>query len=317
MVSQSPISEGLRRACREPAIVLAEIAWRWSFGLAALALAAGTLFAYLDTIPVSKTELLALRSGVPWLMIDAIAHILRGSGSRLVRAVTMVFPAMAILWIAAATPGRLATLKALFGREDRLPPAPQFVLNLLRASVTLAWLAGCVGTAILAGWVASGDRHVRPGIFLLVFIVLGTTITMLRAGVNWFFSLGAIPAVSGGHDTFGAISEAVGLFSRHAAKFAGVGALLGTVHGVLFVFTTAVCLLVLSLAGKLPLAATLLLLAAISLGYFAAVDFLHIARLAAYIAIDESDRTPPPAAVALKPLPPEPSLPAPDPLVET
>ncbi|MFZ3211271.1 MAG: hypothetical protein WA188_07125 [Terriglobales bacterium] len=45
MVSRSPISEGFRRAFREPTIVLAEIAWRWSFGLAALALVAGSLFA--------------------------------------------------------------------------------------------------------------------------------------------------------------------------------------------------------------------------------------------------------------------------------
>ena len=305
MSSTSPVHQGFRAAFREPAIVLAEIAWRWSFGLAASALVAGTLFAYLDTIPISKTELLALRSGAPWLMIDAIAHILSGSFPRLVRAVAMVLPAMVILWIAVATLGRAATLKALLGREDRVPAAPQLGLNFLRASVTLAWLVGCLGTAIVAGWAASDGRQVRPGIFLLVLVVLGAAITMVRSRLGWFLSLGAIPAVRGGHDTVTAIREAVGLFRRHAAKFAGAGAVFGTIHGALFVFTTVVCLLVLSLARQVPPAATGLALAAVSLGYFATVDFLYIARLAAYIAIDESDRMPPPAAVP-EPMPPAP-----------
>jgi hypothetical protein len=51
----------------------------------------------------------------------------------------------------------------------------------------------------------------------------------------------------------------------------------------------------------------------ITLAYFAAVDFLSIARLAAYVALDESDRMPPPVTVA-----PEspPTAPEPPPLPE-
>jgi hypothetical protein len=40
------------------------------------------------------------------------------------------------------------------------------------------------------------------------------------------------------------------------------------------------------------------------LAYFAAVDFVYIARLATYVAIHESDRTPP---VAVAPEPPRPT----------
>jgi len=308
MVSQSPISEGFRRAFREPAIVLGEIAWRWSFGLAALVLVAASFFAYLDTLRAGNLELMALRGHPRWLIVDAAGHILHGS-PRLVMASAIVLPAIFVMWIAAATVGRAATLKALLRREGRVALSPQLGLNFLRASVTLAALIGYLGAAILAGRAAAGPDDVRPGVFLLVFVVLGAAVAIVRSRVNWFLCLGAIPAAHDGCDTFTAIGEAAGLFRRHPGRFAGAGAVFGTIHGVLFAFCTVVCLLALSLADKVPPAATVFLLAVITLAYFAAVDFLYIARLAAYVAIDESDRTPPPVAVAPESLPPVPEPP--------
>jgi len=307
MASESPISEGFRRAFREPAIALAEIAWRWTFGLAALALAIGSLLAFLDTVSVSNADILALRAHSLWLIAEAIGRILH-DGSGLVRAASVVLPAIFVLRVAAATIGRVATLKALLGREGRVALPPQLGLNFVRASVTLASVVGYVGAAIIAGRTASGDADVRLGVFLLVFVVLGAAITIVRSRVNWFLSLGAISAARDGCDTFSAIGEAVALFSRHAGKFAGAGAVFGTIHGVLFAFCTVGCLLALSLAGKVPPAATVFLLTVITLAYFAMVDFLYVARLAAYVALDESDRTPPPVAVVPEP-PPMPTLP--------
>ena len=166
MVSESPISRGFRTAFREPAIVLAEIAWRWSFGLAVLALAAGSLFAYLATLRVSRFELMALRGHPRLLIADAIGHMLHG-GPRLVMAAAIVLPAIFVLWIAAATVGRAATLKALLRREGRVALSPQLGLNFLRASVTLAALIGYLGAAILAGRAAAGRGRCSPGRFLV------------------------------------------------------------------------------------------------------------------------------------------------------
>jgi len=312
MASESPISEGFRRAFREPAITLAEIAWRWTFGLAVLALAIGSLLAYLDTVTVSNAEILALRGHSSWLIADAIGRVLH-DGSGLVRAAAIVLAAIFVLWMAAATIGRAATLEALLRREERVALRPQLGLNFLRASVTLASAVGYLGAAVLAGRAASGDADVRPGVFLLVFVALGAAVTIVRSRVNWFLCLGAIPAARDGRDTLTAIGEAMGLFRRNPGKFAGAGAVFGTTHGVLFAFCIVGCLLALSLAGKVPLAATAFLLTVNTLAYFAVVDFLYIARLAAYVAIDEGDRTPPVAVAsepppALEP-PPMPTLP--------
>ena len=312
MASESPISEGFSRAFRQPAIVLAEIAWRWTFGLGALALAVASFGAYLDTLRVSNLELLVLRGHLHWLIADAVGHMLQG-GPRLATVAAIVLPAIILLWVMAATIGRTATLKALLRRETPVALGPQFGLNFLSASVTLASLIGYLGAAILADRTASDAGDVRGGVFLVVFVVLGTLIAIVRSRINWFLSLGAIPAVREGHDTFTAISEAVGLFRRHPARFAGAGAVFGIIHGVLFAFCTVVCLLALSLTGKAPPVATLFVLAVITLAYFAAVDFLYIARLAAYVALDEIDRTPPPMAVVAESAP---AVPEPPPVSE-
>ncbi len=311
MPSPSPVNDGFRQAIRDPALVLAEIAWRWTFGLAALALTIACLFAYLNTLTVTRIELLALRSRSPWLVADAIGHILYGGGPRLARIVAILLPGIFVLWIAAASFGRAATLKALL-RRDRIALGPQLGLNILRASVILACLIGYIGALLLASRASSANGVVRPGAFLLVFVVLAAAVTIVRSRVNWFCYLGAIFAARDDDETFTAISKAAGLFRRNAGRFLGAGAVFGTIHGVLFAFAAITWLLPLSLAGKLPASVTTVLLAIITLWYFALCDFLYIARLAAYVAVDEQDRTPPTARVAAAPeaVPPVSGLPS-------
>jgi hypothetical protein len=317
MASDSPISEGFRRAFREPAIVLAEIAWRWSFGAAASALVIASLLAYLDTLPITRMQMVLLRSRIPWLIADALGQIVRGSGPRLAVMVAIMLPAISVIWIAAASLGRAATLKALLHCEASVPLSSQVGLSFLRASVNLAALIGYLGALIVSGRAAAGTVEVRAGVFFVVFVALATAVALLRSRLNWFLCLGAISAARDGHDTFAAVAAAIGLFRRHTGKFAWAGAVFGSIHFVLFALFTVISLLVLALAAKAPPGVSLFFLAAITLAYFALVDALYIARLAAYAAIDENDRRPPFAPVAVEPEPvvPEPPVVAPEPVV--
>ncbi|MGC2324059.1 MAG: hypothetical protein WA463_15615, partial [Terriglobales bacterium] len=294
-------------------------AWRWSFGVAASALVIASSLAYLSTLPITGMEMLLLRSRIPWLIADVIGQIVRGSGPRLAIVIAIMLPAICIIWIAAASLGRAATLKALLRREASVSLAPQFGLSFLRASVTVAALIGYLGALIVAGRAAGAGDEVRAGIFLVVFVALATAVAAVRSRLNWFLCLGAISAARDGHDTFSAVVAALGLFRRHAGKFAGAGAVFGTIHAVLFAFFTVISLLVLALAAQGPPGVSLFFLAAITLAYFSLVDAVYIARLAAYVAIDESDRMPPLAPVAVEPEPvapePEPPVPVPEPLV--
>ena len=83
-MSVSPTVEGFRAAFRRPSLTLAEITWRWIVGATALALFLFGLFEYLNTLPVTNGELLMLRTRQPYLVWQAIAHMLRGSLNRIV-----------------------------------------------------------------------------------------------------------------------------------------------------------------------------------------------------------------------------------------
>src|SRR5271169_3584815 len=105
----SPTAEGFRAAFRRPSLTLAEIAWRWTTGATAASLFFFGLFEYLDTLPVTNGELLFLRTRQPYLVGEAIAHILRGTLNRAVLAGLLAAMMLTVLWMVAASVGRIAT----------------------------------------------------------------------------------------------------------------------------------------------------------------------------------------------------------------
>src|SRR5580700_9909614 len=109
----SPTAEGFRAASRRPSLAVAEIMWRWIVGATAVALFFFGLLEYLDTLPVTNGELLFLRTRHPYLVGEAIAHILRGSLNRAVLAGLLAALMLMALWIVAASVGRIATVRVL------------------------------------------------------------------------------------------------------------------------------------------------------------------------------------------------------------
>src|ERR1700681_167166 len=109
----SPTIEGFRAAFRRPSLTLAEIMWRWMIGATATALFVFGMFEYLDSLPVTNGEVFFLRTRHPYLVGEAIAHILRGNLHRAVMASLLAVLMLAVLWIVAASVGRIATVRGL------------------------------------------------------------------------------------------------------------------------------------------------------------------------------------------------------------
>ena len=314
----SPTAEGFRAAFRRPSLTLAEIAWRWSVGITATALFFFGLFEYLNTLPVTSGELLFLRSRQPYLVSQAIAHILRGSLSRAVMSALVAVLLLTLLWIIAAAVGRLATVRALldyFRRDvagyvsagsgmdseylsaaDRDVasnvstnggPFPTLVrLNFLRAAVALAAVCGLSGAAILAGF-ASPDAHPRPGLVLLLFLPLAALVYLVWGSLNWFLSLAGVFAVRGGEDAVGAISAAVTLCRERTGAVSAVSTWTGLAHMVAFVGATTVVSMPLGFAPLVPWRLVVAAMVFITVAYFALADWLYMAQLAGYVCIAE------------------------------
>jgi len=310
----SPTIEGFRAAFRRPSLTFAEIAWRWTLGAVAWALFLFYAIEYLDTLPVTNTDAALLATRQPALVGRAIAHILRGSLNRAVLAALLVVLALSVLWIVAASMGRLATVRVLLAyfRRDvasgvsaqpydptRARPIRALIdLNFLRVAVVLAVMLALAGAAILASF-ASSKASPRPGLVFMLFVPLAGIVCMAGGALNWWLSFAGIFAVRNGEDALSALSAAVTFFRERTGSVVAVSTWTGLAHLVAFsIATTAVSLPL----GLIPVAPSRVVIAGIllvMLAYFAVADWLYMARLAGYICIAEMPDALPAASPAL------------------
>src|SRR6266567_9527786 len=304
MAAISPTAEGFRILFRRPIIPLAEIAWRWSFAAAAWFLAAMFLLEYADTLPVKALDRLLLASQQPVLIGHAIHRIFEGSAFRFTKAGVLLALALVIGWIVLASLGRTLTVRSLieeFEGSDLLPRrgamASLLGLNFLRAAAALAALAAAIGSLVAASslW-ASTHVSVADAARLWLALLLITAIAW--SVLNWFLSTSTIFAVNGNEDPFQAIASAVRFFVERPGAFAAAGTWFGLIHFGAFLFACGAGFTVLGAAGVIGARPLLFLELLIVLAYSAVVDFLHIGRLAAYVAAvrgDEGTASPDPA----------------------
>jgi len=296
-----------------PAFGLAEVTWRWSFGLASWLLLALFLIEYLDSLTVSRADLFLLRTRHPILIFRALLDIFRGSGARLVEGFVVLAASLAVLWMVTAALARAATVKALLGHFRGLGDSTQkaevvprwsmwalFGLNFFRAAAFLAAIVACL--APLAA-LRAFHEHVSPGSSVLVVIVTVLLIGWAWSTVNWFLSLAALFVIGRGEDTFGAMGAAIELCRDRSGPVFVVGTWFGLAHLGVLTIATLFALFSLGLVRALPPAVGLLGMLLVTLAYFGVADFLYIGRLAAYVAILELPAGP-------SPVPMRPSVPA-------
>jgi hypothetical protein len=327
----SPALEGFRAAFRRPSFTLAEITWRWTVGATTVGLLLFGLVEFLGTLPVTDRELVFLRTRHPYLVSQALAHILRGSMSRAAVSFVLAVLLLTLLWIVAASLGRYVTVTALLdyfrdvasgtihGDGDvasnvstahvlaAAQSSPLRVLarlNFLRAAVSLAAVASFGGAAVLAGF-ASADARPRPGLALLVFLPLAVLICITWNSLNWMLSLAGIFAVRDHEDALTAISTAVSFSRERSAAVFSVSTWTALVHLAVFIGATAVVSIPLGFVAfvqwRLVVALTLIL----TFAYFAVADWIHMARLAGYVCIAEMPEAMlAPEPPTLEPMPP-------------
>ena len=312
MPLRSPARAGFDAVIRRPALVLAEIAWRWGFGLASLALMALTCGLFLASIRVSDADLQLARSGSPWIAADVLARLIAANKAPLLRGLAVLVPGIAILWTVAAAVGRMITTPPLlaspriveghdFGRAAvvaKKNPAlaagdtgrhkqnfsALLGISFLRAALMLALIAGYFGCALLAAEVsnmAGGAPGAVVQAFLLVFLPLFLLVMLAWGALNWFFSIAPIFAVRDGRSTLASFSDGVRLFSANKRDFIAIGSAYGLAKSLAIVVVTLAGLALVPALSGVPALLTAVLIA-ITLAYFAFADLLNLARLASY-----------------------------------
>ncbi len=302
----NPIAAGVRSVFRGPGLVLAEIAWRWCFGIAAWTLIVLTCREYLASIRFTANDWALVRTRQPLLVAEAVAHALQGSGTRLIKASVIVAVALVALWVLAAAVGRAATLKALLARYVTTGFAPLVALHFLRAALTLAAIIGFVGATIVAGYAAPVDLGNPDAVLarVAVFLAIAFAVGCFWSVLSWFLSLAAIFVVREGCDTFCAIAAAVAFYRRAAGQLTSVSLVFGAVRLVAIILAT---LIAIAPFAKISRGADVIyglwFAAGVTLVYFFVADTLYIARLAAYVSIVNQEDEPVPQPVNSAPPP--------------
>ncbi len=309
MKRRSPTLEGFRVLFRLPSLGLAEIAWRWSFGLAVAALLVFSFREYMSTLPVTAAEMFLLRTHQPALILQAISRILQGSAPRALGALLVLALALTLGWIVLASLGRAATLKTLFEsfpETDASKPrrtlrlASLMELNFFRAGVLLAAVVGSIGAMFLAA-AASSKTNPAPGSALLIFWMLILFIGLAWSMLNWFLSLAVIFAGGAEKTTFGALAAAADLCRKRPGSVIAAATWFGFAHAAAFVVATSVVAFPLAFAEVLPAGIVLGGVILVTLAYFAIADFLHIGRLAAYVFLVEFPENTQSSALSIQP----------------
>lgn len=304
MKRRSPTLEGFKATFRLPLLVLAEIAWRWCFGLALVTLFAFSFREYMSTLPVTSAEVFLLQTRQPLLMLKAMAEILQGSAPRAVNALIVLAMTLTLAWMVLSSLGRAATLNSLFAhfRESEEPRGFRLTslmgLNFLRAAVFLGTGVSVIGAVLLAGAASSKDDP-SPGSALLIFWMLVLFIGLACSTLNWYLSLAAIFVVGDRMTTFDALAAAADLCRSRPGPVAAVGTWFGVVHAIIFVAATSVVAFPLAFAGVLPAGIVLGGVILVTLAYFAVADFLYVGRLAAYVFLISVPENGQPAALPM------------------
>jgi hypothetical protein len=170
---------------------------------------------------------------------------------------------------------------------SRLVSKAIVLLHVWRAALLLATLFAWLGIIIAAASFVSGhDAH--PGLAFFLFLVLNSAVVIFWYALDWLLSTAPIFAIRDDETAIGAISRTLTFLCDRFGAVARASTLFGVMHVIIFLLVTSLVSAPLALARVLPTGAVFLLIAAVTLLYFALVDFLCLARFAAYIGIADS-----------------------------
>jgi hypothetical protein len=222
-------------------------------------------------------------------MLQALSRIFQGSAPRAVVAFIVIALALAVAWIALASFGRAATLKAAIEYfRGSISSSARFssllALNSLRAATMLAATIGVVGAVLVAKSV-SRPEDPSPGAALLIFWLLTILIGVTCSLLNWYLSLASVFAVREGTPVFTSLIAATDLCRTRSGSLVAAGTWFGIAHVILFVVASSAVAFPLGFAEVLPGGMVFGGVLLVTLLYFAAVDFLYVGRLASYVFI--------------------------------
>lgn len=304
MPCHNPTSEGFKALREEPALFLAETGWRWLFGSVALAFTFWALIVFLDLIEVSRSNLFLLQTMNPDAMAYALERMFAGKGPLMLKLLFTAGPSLSLLWIATSTVGRIATTRVMLERSAQIhgtgfQPTIRYgaVIGIQVFRAFLVWMGAVayVACAFVAAATAGSGREFRTGVFVLLFLLLFGASVVILSLLHWWAGLAPIFALRDGLGAIASLGAARTLVRRGAGQLTALNLWHGLFRLTWISAAGTVGFMPLGLIGLLPGRGVAMLVALITVAYFAGADLLFVARYAGYVEIAEQQRLAAPA----------------------
>jgi hypothetical protein len=305
----TPTRDGWRAITRTPLLILCEISWRWTFGIALWAVLIHIAFSSLGQVQMTDAEIRLLRGLDPRASSYVLLRVMNAIVPVVLRVFVYTLPALVVLWVAAATFGRAATLRALLGPQCRKVRWSAMIgINLLRVALLFAAILAFVGSSILVGRMFRG-REEFLGVAILLSLGVNLLIVSLWSLLNWFLTLAPIFIMRDGAGTLDSFVESLDLFRERSGPYMGAAVGLGLLRLALITIVSVLSLIPLGMIGNFPMGAVVAAGTTLALFYYVLTDAVQIWRIAAYVSLANYEPEIPVATVAPEPLPVMPQYP--------
>src|SRR5690348_4476558 len=175
------LREGFRDVLRDPALLLIEIGWRWTFGIMALVVLWLSVFAVLGGVHIDSRFLSTSSAVSIWETAQSMAATAISLGRALVRVAISASLFLALCWIVLNSLGRHATL----ARPALAPGASLrscIAISVARIGITfaavLAWILSGLTAAFLGTAVA---RDAVPNLAVMLLVLLPALVLIVAA----------------------------------------------------------------------------------------------------------------------------------------
>jgi hypothetical protein len=286
-------TEGFRILRREPALFVMELLWRWCFGLGLLALAFIAYSRLRQAILISDADQAILHSNDPLAFASSVAAIIAGSQAVILRTLAQLFAVAAVLWIAAAAPGRAVLTRLICRRlaadyglsmAADSPRVFRFVLLMMaRVLMLLILLIGYLGGAVIAVKVDPvGKNLLKDALIVLASLAVSF---LVWSCVNWVLSLAPIFVVRDGAGALDSIVAALAFIGRASSHLVAIALWNSTLRGLATTGITLAAVATVVWGPHHHAWFTYAMLAVETMAYLLFSDYLLLARLAAYCSV--------------------------------
>ena len=264
---------------RDPALLLIEISWRWTFGAIAVIVLWLSVFAVLGSVPLDSRFPGPSSALSAWEAAQSIAATAISLGRALVRVGITASLFLALCWIVLNSFGRRATL----ARPALAPGASLrlcIAISVARAGIAFAAVLAWIVAGMVAGFLgtaASRDPVPNIGVMLVVLLPAFVLIVVAWATLNWYLSFAPIFALSGHRRLATRMWE----FARDSRdRLIEISLVSGVIRAAFFVIALLLSFAIAALISNPRVVVTDLI--AISLLYFLCAGFVYMARMCAY-----------------------------------